>query len=79
MQKYFASIGGLDTLAKVLLELMHDSCLSHSSMKLAVVVTKTLDTCIANNCEWKDSFIYGNLKMQFLKSCAGGKVIEMNA
>ncbi|XP_054497054.2 telomere repeats-binding bouquet formation protein 1 [Agelaius phoeniceus] len=49
VQKYFASIGGLDTLAKVLLELMHDSCLSHSSMKLAVVVTKTLDACIATN------------------------------
>ncbi|NXA86071.1 TERB1 protein, partial [Melanocharis versteri] len=49
VQKYFVSIGGLDTLAKVLLELMHDSCLSHSSMKLAVVVTKTLDACIANN------------------------------
>uniref|UniRef100_A0A8D2N478 Myb-like domain-containing protein n=1 Tax=Zonotrichia albicollis TaxID=44394 RepID=A0A8D2N478_ZONAL len=49
VQKYFASIGGLDTLAKVLLELMHDSCLSHSSMKLAVIVTKTLDACIANN------------------------------
>ncbi|NXF21305.1 TERB1 protein, partial [Rhodinocichla rosea] len=49
VQKYFASIGGLDTLAKVLLELMHDSCLSQSSMKLAVVVTKTLDACIANN------------------------------
>ncbi|KAM7011110.1 telomere repeats-binding bouquet formation protein 1-like [Passerculus sandwichensis] len=49
VQKYFASIGGLDTLAKVLLELMHDSCLSHSSMKLAVVVAKTLDACIANN------------------------------
>uniref|UniRef100_A0A8C3MJ70 Uncharacterized protein n=1 Tax=Geospiza parvula TaxID=87175 RepID=A0A8C3MJ70_GEOPR len=49
VQKYFASIGGLDTLAKVLLELMHDSCLSHSSVQLAVVVTKTLDACIANN------------------------------
>ncbi|RMC08905.1 hypothetical protein DUI87_13899 [Hirundo rustica rustica] len=49
VQKYFVSIGGLDTLAKVLLELMHDSCLSDSSMKLAVVVTKTLDACIANN------------------------------
>ncbi|XP_066050547.1 telomere repeats-binding bouquet formation protein 1 [Chamaea fasciata] len=49
VQKYFVSIGGLDTLAKVLLELMHDSCTSHSSMKLAVVVTKTLDACIANN------------------------------
>ncbi|NXT97187.1 TERB1 protein, partial [Buphagus erythrorhynchus] len=49
VQKYFVSIGGLDTLAKVLLELMHDSCLSLSSMKLAVVVTKTMDACIANN------------------------------
>ncbi|XP_064527402.1 telomere repeats-binding bouquet formation protein 1 isoform X2 [Pseudopipra pipra] len=49
VQKYFVSIGGLDTLAKVLLELMHDSCLSHSGPKLAVVVTKTLDACIANN------------------------------
>ncbi|CAN8191646.1 unnamed protein product [Coccothraustes coccothraustes] len=49
VQKYFVSIGGLDPLAKVLLELMHDSCLSHSSMKLAVVATKTLDACIANN------------------------------
>ncbi|NXA76055.1 TERB1 protein, partial [Thryothorus ludovicianus] len=49
VQKYFVSIGGLDTLAKVLLELMYDSCLSHSSTKLAVVVTKTLDACIANN------------------------------
>lgn len=51
MQKYFVSIGGLDTLAKVLLELMDDSCLSASSMKLAVVVTKTLGACITNNCE----------------------------
>ncbi|NWI50297.1 TERB1 protein, partial [Calyptomena viridis] len=49
VQKYFVSIGGLDTLAKVLLELMHDSCLSPSGTKLAVVVTKTLDACIANN------------------------------
>ncbi|XP_014743392.1 PREDICTED: telomere repeats-binding bouquet formation protein 1 [Sturnus vulgaris] len=49
VQKYFVSIGGLDTLAKVLLELLRDSCLSLSSMKLAVVVTKTMDACIANN------------------------------
>ncbi|NXG15333.1 TERB1 protein, partial [Grallaria varia] len=49
VQKYFVSIGGLDTLAKVLLELLHDSCLSLSGTKLAVVVTKTLDACIANN------------------------------
>ncbi|NXM67429.1 TERB1 protein, partial [Serilophus lunatus] len=49
VQKYFVSIGGLDILAKVLLELLHDSCLSPSGTKLAVVVTKTLDACIANN------------------------------
>ncbi|NXI57450.1 TERB1 protein, partial [Chloroceryle aenea] len=49
VQKYFVSVGGLDTLAKVLFKLMHDSCMSHSSTKLAVVVTKTLDACIASD------------------------------
>ncbi|NXS61701.1 TERB1 protein, partial [Brachypteracias leptosomus] len=49
VQKYFVSVGGLDTLAKVLIKLMHNSCMSHSSTKLAVVVTKTLDACIAND------------------------------
>ncbi|XP_074896116.1 telomere repeats-binding bouquet formation protein 1 isoform X8 [Buteo buteo] len=49
VQKYFVSVGGLDTLAKVLINLMHDSSMSHSSTKLAVVVTKTLDACIAND------------------------------
>ncbi|NXV99371.1 TERB1 protein, partial [Fregetta grallaria] len=49
VQKYFVSVGGLDTLAKVLIKLMNDSCMSHSSTKLAVVVTKTLDACIAND------------------------------
>ncbi|NWX53284.1 TERB1 protein, partial [Steatornis caripensis] len=49
VQKYFVSVGGLDTLAKVLIKLMHDSGMSHSSTKLAVVVTKTLDACIAND------------------------------
>ncbi|XP_050760047.1 telomere repeats-binding bouquet formation protein 1 [Gymnogyps californianus] len=49
VQKYFVSVGGLDTLAKVLIKLMHDSCVSHSSTKLAVVVTRTLDACIAND------------------------------
>ncbi|XP_019475261.1 telomere repeats-binding bouquet formation protein 1 isoform X2 [Meleagris gallopavo] len=50
VQKYFVSVGGLDTLAQVLIKLMHDdSCLSHSSTKLAIVVTKTLDACIAND------------------------------
>ncbi|KFQ29012.1 Coiled-coil domain-containing protein 79, partial [Merops nubicus] len=49
VQKYFVSVGGLDTLAQVLLKLMHGSCMSYSSTKLAVVVTKTLDACIAND------------------------------
>ncbi|NWR64630.1 TERB1 protein, partial [Bucorvus abyssinicus] len=49
VQKYFVSVGGLDALAKVLIKLVHDSCMSHSSTKLAVVVTKTLDACIAND------------------------------
>ncbi|KFP92342.1 Coiled-coil domain-containing protein 79, partial [Apaloderma vittatum] len=49
VQKYFVSVGGLDILAKVLIKLMHDSCMSCSSTKLAVVVTKTLDACIAND------------------------------
>ncbi|NWX98431.1 TERB1 protein, partial [Nothoprocta ornata] len=49
VQKYFASVRGLDTLAKVLTKLLHDSCESQSSTKLAVVVTKTLDACIASD------------------------------
>ncbi|NWW96313.1 TERB1 protein, partial [Rhynochetos jubatus] len=49
VQKYFASVGGLDTLAKVLIKLTHDSCMSHASTQLAVVVTKTLDACIATD------------------------------
>ncbi|KFQ43256.1 Coiled-coil domain-containing protein 79, partial [Nestor notabilis] len=49
VQKYFVSVGGLDTLARVLTRLMHDSSMSHSSTKLAIVVTKTLDACIAND------------------------------
>lgn len=50
VQKYFVSVGGLDTLAQVLIKLMRDdSCLSQSSTKLAIVVTKTLDACIAND------------------------------
>uniref|UniRef100_A0A8C3JEX8 Telomere repeat binding bouquet formation protein 1 n=1 Tax=Calidris pygmaea TaxID=425635 RepID=A0A8C3JEX8_9CHAR len=49
VQKYFVSVGGLDTLAKVLIRLMQDSSVSHSNTKLAVVVTKTLDACIAND------------------------------
>ncbi|NXN94084.1 TERB1 protein, partial [Rhinopomastus cyanomelas] len=48
VQKYFASVGGLDTLAQVLVKLINESCTSPSSLKMAVVVTKTLDACIAD-------------------------------
>ncbi|XP_019391434.1 PREDICTED: telomere repeats-binding bouquet formation protein 1 [Crocodylus porosus] len=49
VQKYFVSIGGLDILAKVLVRLVDDSFRNYASTKLAVVVTKTLDACIADN------------------------------
>ncbi|XP_019361087.1 PREDICTED: telomere repeats-binding bouquet formation protein 1 isoform X2 [Gavialis gangeticus] len=49
VQKYFVSIGGLDILAKVLVKLVDDSFRNYASTKLAVVVTKTLDACIADN------------------------------
>ncbi|XP_062474249.1 telomere repeats-binding bouquet formation protein 1 isoform X5 [Pezoporus occidentalis] len=49
VQKYFVSVGGLDTLARVLTRLTHDSNMSHSSIKLAIAVTKTLDACVAND------------------------------
>ncbi|KAM8983998.1 telomere repeats-binding bouquet formation protein 1 [Ara ararauna] len=49
VQKYFVSVGGLDTLARALTRLTHDSSVSHSSIKLAIAVTNTLDACIAND------------------------------
>ncbi|XP_075796165.1 telomere repeats-binding bouquet formation protein 1 isoform X2 [Pelodiscus sinensis] len=49
VQAYFISVGGLDILAEVLIKLVRDSTGSYSSAKLAVVVTKTLDACIADN------------------------------
>ncbi|XP_078525372.1 telomere repeats-binding bouquet formation protein 1 isoform X7 [Lissotriton helveticus] len=49
VQEYFAHVGGLDTLAGLLVKLVDDSHISTSSAKLAVVVTKTLDACIAEN------------------------------
>ncbi|MEE6499824.1 hypothetical protein FKM82_003599 [Ascaphus truei] len=48
-QEYFASVGGLDTLADVLSQLVDDLQASCSSSTLAVVVTKTVDACIADN------------------------------
>ncbi|KAK2085219.1 Telomere repeats-binding bouquet formation protein 1 [Saguinus oedipus] len=47
--KYFISVGGLDVLAQVLMQLESDSHETLSSAKLAVVVTKTMDACIADN------------------------------
>ncbi|XP_045047898.1 telomere repeats-binding bouquet formation protein 1 isoform X3 [Desmodus rotundus] len=49
VQKYFVSVGGLDVLSQVLVHLESDSHKTLSSAKLAVVVTKTLDACIADN------------------------------
>ncbi|XP_037671524.1 telomere repeats-binding bouquet formation protein 1 [Choloepus didactylus] len=49
VQKYFISVGGLDVLSQVLVKLESDSHKTLSSAKLAVVVTKTMDACIADN------------------------------
>ncbi|XP_037018621.2 telomere repeats-binding bouquet formation protein 1 [Artibeus jamaicensis] len=49
VQKYFLSVGGLDVLSQVLVHLESDSHKTLSSAKLAVVVTKTVDACIADN------------------------------
>ncbi|XP_036202538.1 telomere repeats-binding bouquet formation protein 1 isoform X1 [Myotis myotis] len=49
VQKYFISVGGLDVLCQVLVQLESDSHQTLSSAKLAVVVTKTVDACIADN------------------------------
>nr|XP_003471985.1 telomere repeats-binding bouquet formation protein 1 [Cavia porcellus] len=49
VQKYFISVGGLDILSQVLVQLESDSHKTPSSAKLAVMVTKTMDACIADN------------------------------
>ncbi|XP_053459439.1 telomere repeats-binding bouquet formation protein 1 isoform X1 [Nycticebus coucang] len=49
VQKYFISVGGLDILAQVFVQLESDSHKTLSSAKLAAVVTKTVDACIADN------------------------------
>uniref|UniRef100_A0A8D0UCH6 Telomere repeats-binding bouquet formation protein 1 n=1 Tax=Sus scrofa TaxID=9823 RepID=A0A8D0UCH6_PIG len=46
VQKYFMSVGGLDVLSQVLVQLESDSHKTISSAKLAVVVTKTMDALI---------------------------------
>ncbi|XP_070617774.1 telomere repeats-binding bouquet formation protein 1 isoform X2 [Erythrolamprus reginae] len=48
-QNFFVSIGGLAVLDELLLKLIHGSLGNDTNIKLAVVVTKTLDACIANN------------------------------
>ncbi|KAG8143999.1 hypothetical protein E2320_001131 [Naja naja] len=48
-QNFFISIGGLAVLDELLLKLIHGSLGNNTNIKLAVVVTKTLDACIANN------------------------------
>ncbi|XP_069860968.1 telomere repeats-binding bouquet formation protein 1-like isoform X1 [Dipodomys merriami] len=49
VQKYFVSVGGLEVLSQVLVHLESDSYKTVSNAKLAVVVTKTMDACIADN------------------------------
>ncbi|XP_004584205.2 telomere repeats-binding bouquet formation protein 1 [Ochotona princeps] len=49
VQKCFVTVGGLDVLSQVLVQLESDSHKTNSSANLAVVVTKTLDACIADN------------------------------
>ncbi|KAL8194816.1 UNVERIFIED_CONTAM: hypothetical protein K2H54_036585 [Gekko kuhli] len=49
LQQFFVSIGGLTVLDGLLAKLIYNSSGNSSSTKLAVVVTKTLDACIADN------------------------------
>ncbi|XP_071972646.1 telomere repeats-binding bouquet formation protein 1 [Engystomops pustulosus] len=48
-QDYFASIGGLNILSDVLSDLVNGLQVKSCDSKLAIVVTKTLDACIAEN------------------------------
>nr|XP_014348782.1 PREDICTED: telomere repeats-binding bouquet formation protein 1 isoform X3 [Latimeria chalumnae] len=48
-QNYFAMVGGLDALAMVLVKLVDDALKSYLSSELAVMVSKTLVACIAEN------------------------------
>ncbi|XP_066493710.1 telomere repeats-binding bouquet formation protein 1 [Tiliqua scincoides] len=49
IQHFFASIGGLAILDELLVKLIQNSAGNCSNTKLAVVVIKTLDACIADN------------------------------
>nr|XP_060644241.1 telomere repeats-binding bouquet formation protein 1 [Anolis sagrei ordinatus] len=49
IQCVFVSIGGLAVLDELLAKLTHNSLVNSANTKLAVVVTKTLDACIADN------------------------------
>uniref|UniRef100_A0A8C5L9W6 Telomere repeats-binding bouquet formation protein 1 n=1 Tax=Jaculus jaculus TaxID=51337 RepID=A0A8C5L9W6_JACJA len=52
VQKCFVSLGGLDILSHVLVQLELDSHQNASSVKLAVMVTAALDQCITNNASF---------------------------
>ncbi|XP_043351246.1 telomere repeats-binding bouquet formation protein 1 [Dermochelys coriacea] len=67
VQEYFVSVGGLDILAEVLIKLVRDSSRSYSSAKLAVVVTKTLDACIADNSAVGDVLVKYHIVSKLLK------------
>nr|DBA16940.1 TPA: hypothetical protein GDO54_002464 [Pyxicephalus adspersus] len=49
VQDYFISVGGLDTLANILLQLVNGVQTKKLGCNLAVAVSKTLDACIAEN------------------------------
>ncbi|CAM5096906.1 unnamed protein product [Natator depressus] len=67
VQEYFVSVGGLDILAEVLIKLVRDSSRSYSSAKLAVVVTKTLDACIADNSAVGDVLVKYHIVSKLLR------------
>ncbi|XP_053571860.1 telomere repeats-binding bouquet formation protein 1 [Bombina bombina] len=68
-QDYFTSVGGVDALADILQKLVNDlqKSFSSSSSKLAVVVTKTLDACIADNTSCTGSLSKYNTVSNLLK------------
>ncbi|KAM9121996.1 telomere repeats-binding bouquet formation protein 1 [Pangshura tecta] len=67
VQEYFVSVGGLEVLAEILIKLVRDSSRSYSSAKLAVVVTKTLDACIADNSAVGDVLVKYHIVSKLLR------------
>ncbi|XP_039358528.1 telomere repeats-binding bouquet formation protein 1 isoform X7 [Mauremys reevesii] len=67
VQGYFVSVGGLEVLAEILIKLVRDSSRSYSSAKLAVVVTKTLDACIADNSAVGDVLVKYHIVSKLLR------------